>query len=128
MASKMEQIIDEIEEYIDGCKTYPLSSAKIIVNKDEIEETLIMSDIDVNSVELDEDEIIVNVAPSALNAAKEVLASTGVNEFLTCEIQMVPNDYVELSGEDETKFKAILEALEECEDVQAVWHNAKFND
>ena len=97
-------------------------------NKDEIEETLIMSDIDVNSVELDEDEIIVNVAPSALNAAKEVLASTGVNEFLTCEIQMVPNDYVELSGEDETKFKAILEALEECEDVQAVWHNAKFND
>ena len=41
---------------------------------------------------------------------------------------MVPNDYVELSGEDETKFKAILEALEECEDVQAVWHNAKFND
>ena len=40
MASKMEQIIDEIEEYIDGCKTYPLSSAKIIVNKDEIEELL----------------------------------------------------------------------------------------
>ena len=37
-------------------------------------------------------------------------------------------NYVELSGEDETKFKAILEALEECEDVQAVWHNAKFND
>ena len=40
MASKMEQIIDEIEEYIDNCKTYPLSSAKIIVNKDEIEELL----------------------------------------------------------------------------------------
>lgn len=40
MASKMERIIDEIEEYIDSCKTYPLSSAKIIVNKDEIEELL----------------------------------------------------------------------------------------
>lgn len=40
MASKIEQIIDEIEEYIDNCKTYPLSSAKIIVNKDEIEELL----------------------------------------------------------------------------------------
>lgn len=40
MASKMERIIDEIEEYIDNCKTYPLSSAKIIVNKDEIEELL----------------------------------------------------------------------------------------
>ncbi len=40
MASKMEQIIDEIEEYIDNCKAYPLSSAKIIVNKDEIQELL----------------------------------------------------------------------------------------
>lgn len=40
MASKIERIIDEIEEYIDNCKTYPLSSAKIIVNKDEIEELL----------------------------------------------------------------------------------------
>lgn len=38
--SKIEQIIEEIEEYIDNCKTYPLSSSKIIVNKDEIEELL----------------------------------------------------------------------------------------
>ena len=34
MSSRIEQIIEEIEEYIDSCKTYPLSSAKIIVNKD----------------------------------------------------------------------------------------------
>ena len=40
MASRIEQIIEEIEEYIDNCKTYPLSSSKIIVNKDEIEELL----------------------------------------------------------------------------------------
>ena len=26
MSSKMEQIIEEIEEYIDGCKFQPLSS------------------------------------------------------------------------------------------------------
>ncbi|SHI93191.1 FliH/SctL family protein [Parasporobacterium paucivorans] len=38
--SKIEQIITEIEEYIDGCKYQPLSSTKITVNKDEIEELL----------------------------------------------------------------------------------------
>ena len=37
MSSKMEQIIEEIEEYIDGCKFQPLSSTKIIVNKEELE-------------------------------------------------------------------------------------------
>lgn len=41
MNSRMEQIIEEIEEYIDSCKTQPLSNgAKIIVNKEEIEELL----------------------------------------------------------------------------------------
>ena len=34
MASRIEQIIEEIEEYIDGCKYQALSSSKIIVNKD----------------------------------------------------------------------------------------------
>lgn len=40
MSSRMEQIIEEIEEYIDGCKFQPLSSTKIIVNKEELEELI----------------------------------------------------------------------------------------
>ena len=33
MSSRIEQIIEEIEEYVDSCKFQPLSSTKIIVNK-----------------------------------------------------------------------------------------------
>ena len=40
MSSKMEQIIEEIEEYIDGCKYQPLSNTRIIVNKEELEELI----------------------------------------------------------------------------------------
>lgn len=40
MSSRMEQIIGEIEEYIDGCKYQPLSNTKIVVNKEELEELL----------------------------------------------------------------------------------------
>lgn len=40
MSSKIEQLIDEIETYIDGCKYQPLSNTKIIVNKEEIDELL----------------------------------------------------------------------------------------
>mgnify|MGYP000143080331 CR=1 FL=1 len=32
MSSRIEQIIEEIEEYIDSCKFQPLSTTKIIVN------------------------------------------------------------------------------------------------
>ncbi len=38
--SKIEQIISEIEEYIDSCRFQALSSTKIVVNKEEIEELL----------------------------------------------------------------------------------------
>lgn len=38
--SKIEQIISEIEEYIDSCRFQPLSSTKIVVNKEELEELL----------------------------------------------------------------------------------------
>ena len=40
MSRKIEQLIDEIEEYIDSCKYQPLSNSKILVNKEEIDELL----------------------------------------------------------------------------------------
>ena len=40
MSSRIEQIIDDIDEFIESCKFQPLSSTKIIVNKDEIDEYL----------------------------------------------------------------------------------------
>ncbi|MBQ2404631.1 MAG: vacuolar family H+-ATPase subunit H [Lachnospiraceae bacterium] len=39
--SRIEQLITEIEEYIDSCKFQPLSTTKIIVNKEELDELLV---------------------------------------------------------------------------------------
>ena len=40
MSNRIEEIIDDIEEYIDTCKYQPLSNSKIIVNKEEIDELI----------------------------------------------------------------------------------------
>lgn len=40
MSSRIEQLIDEIEEYIESCKPKFMSNTEIIVNKDEIDELL----------------------------------------------------------------------------------------
>ena len=40
MSSRIEQIIEEIEEFVDSCKFQPLSSTKIVVNIEELEELL----------------------------------------------------------------------------------------
>ena len=39
-SSRIEQIIEEIEEYVEHCRYQPLSTTKIVVNKEELEELL----------------------------------------------------------------------------------------
>lgn len=40
MISRIEQIISEIEDYIEGCKPQAFSNKNIIVNKEEIDELI----------------------------------------------------------------------------------------
>jgi cell division septum initiation protein DivIVA len=40
MNNRIEQMINELEEYLTNCRFQPLSTSKIIVNKDEIDELI----------------------------------------------------------------------------------------
>ncbi len=40
MGSKIEQLIDDIEIYIDNCKTVPFAKTSIVVNKEQMDEYL----------------------------------------------------------------------------------------
>lgn len=40
MASGIEEMIDEIEEYVDSCKPSAFSASKVVVNRDELESLL----------------------------------------------------------------------------------------
>ena len=40
MSSRIEQVIDELDEYIESCKPKFMSNSEIIVNKDEIDELI----------------------------------------------------------------------------------------
>lgn len=70
MSSKLEQMIDEIEDYINGCNYVPLSNTKIIVNKEEIEELL--SELrDRTPEEIKRYQKIISNKEEILNAAKD---------------------------------------------------------
>ena len=95
-------------------------------NRDEVEETLILSDVDVREVNQEEDLIVVMVEPAAFAQARDVLAGMGVTEFETAEITWLANDPVELTDpEDRRKFEELLDMLDELQDVQNVYHNVK---
>ena len=93
-------------------------------NRDEVEEALILGDVDVLSVEQDEDLVVVYVSPSAFAQAKEVLSSLGISEYEEAEISMIPNEYITIDDEEvKGKFEDLIDTLDELEDVQNVYHN-----
>ncbi|MDY4848978.1 MAG: YebC/PmpR family DNA-binding transcriptional regulator [Bacilli bacterium] len=95
-------------------------------NRDEVEENLILSDVDVREVNLDEDLIEVLVEPSSFSKARDVLGELGIHEFETAEITFLANDPIEITDpEDKRKFQELLDMLDEVGDVQNVYHNVK---
>ena len=97
-------------------------------NRDEIEETLILSDVDVREVTEEDGEIEVLVEPAAFSQAREVLTKDlGIAEFDTAEIAFLANDPVTIDDpEDLRKFNELCDMLDELQDVQNVYHNVKL--
>ena len=95
-------------------------------NRDAVEEALILGDVDVQSVEAEDGYIYVQVSPEAFAKAKDVLAEMNITEFDEAEVRMEPNEWVTLDDESKAKFQELIDALEECEDVQNVAHNVEL--
>ncbi|MFV0559182.1 MAG: YebC/PmpR family DNA-binding transcriptional regulator [Enterococcus sp.] len=95
---------------------------------DEILEYLMEKDIDVRDV-LDEDgQIIVYGEPGDFHLIQEALKEKGITEFSVAEMQMLPQNEVNLSAEDQETFEKMIDALEDLEDVQQVYHNVELED
>lgn len=96
-------------------------------NRDEVEETLILGDVDVQSVEEEDGTIYVTVTPEAFAKAKETLEGMGVTEFEESEIRLEPNEWVTIEdAEVKARFEELVDALDELEDVQNVAHNIEL--
>ena len=94
-------------------------------NRDEVEETLILGDVDVKEVTQNDDGTIeVLVEPTAFAAARDALNELGITEFDMAEITFLPNDPVTLDDpEDKRKYDELMDMLDELQDVQNVYTN-----
>ena len=114
-----------------GCVSFNFNKAGVLdfeteASVEDIESSLILNDIDVQSVDKDENVCEVLVTPEAFDAAKaQIEADFGITDFLEAEVTLVPNGgLVALNDEDRAKVENLIEVLDEIEDVQAVYHNA----
>lgn len=96
-------------------------------DEDKILEALLEADVDVSDVESDNGMITVLVPPAEYNKAKTALTDLlGDIEFEVEETTFIPQSGCPLSGDDVVQFEKFLGMLDDCDDVQDVYHNAEI--
>ena len=112
-----------------GCVSYMFDKkGQIIIDKEECDmddDELMMIALDAGAedfvVEDDSYEVLTN--PDDFDTVREELEKAGI-AFVSAEVTMIPQNYVELT--DETAIKNLqktLDLLDDDDDVQAVYHN-----
>jgi len=71
----------------------------------------------------DDGAIEVLTSPGDFEAVKNALEAAGLKPEVA-EVTMRPENTIELSGDDAAKMQKLLDALEDLDDVQEVYHNA----
>lgn len=114
MSSKIEQIITEIEEYIDNCKFQPLSTSKIVVNKDDIDELLAELRLRTPDEIKKYQKIIAN-KDAILNDAKE--RSEAMIAEATAHINQLVSEHEIMQKAYDEANKVIEQAQQEAQDI-----------
>ncbi|WP_018275910.1 YebC/PmpR family DNA-binding transcriptional regulator [Teredinibacter turnerae] len=94
-------------------------------DEERVLEALMEEDVDVADIEND-DGIITVIAPQTeFFKTKTALTNAfGDVNFEVEEITFVPQTYAEIEGDDKEQMEKFLDLLNDCDDVQEVYHNA----
>ncbi|ASV66592.1 YebC/PmpR family DNA-binding transcriptional regulator [Cytobacillus sp. FSL W7-1323] len=95
---------------------------------DEVLEILMEADIDVRDLLEEEESVIVYAEPDQFHAVQEALKGAGIEEFTVAEQTMLPQTEVNLEEEQLAQFDKLIDALEDLDDVQRVYHNVDMSE
>lgn len=109
----------------DGSVSYMFKRKGLIVLENVYNEDKLMEDVlemDVLDIVVDED-ITIYTEPDKFLEVKDGLDKLGYNKYIMCEVTFIPDNYIELDEEATEKVMSLVDALEDIDDVQAVYHN-----
>lgn len=117
---------------VSGSVAYMFDATAVIglegKTADEALEILMEADVDVRDI-LEEDEaVIVYAEPDQLHAVQEAFRNTGITEFTVAELTMLPQNELTLPKDAQAQFEKMIDALEDLEDVQQVYHNVDLGE
>ena len=94
---------------------------------DEDEVMMAALEAGAEDMQAEDDVFEITTDPGLFSQIREALEAGGM-EFLSAEIQQIPQNYVTPDAENAVKIQKMLDMLDDNDDVQNVWHNAELPD
>ena len=141
LTDNRQRTAPEIRHYFDkfgkgmgaqGCVSWSFDRKGVIVidnEEGELDEDTVMMDAlecGADDMQADDDVFEIYTSPDAFNDVVAGLEGKGYT-FLEASVQMVPQNYVKLTSEEDIKnMEKLIDLLEDNDDVQNVYHNAEL--
>ncbi|MFB1100120.1 MULTISPECIES: YebC/PmpR family DNA-binding transcriptional regulator [Bacillaceae] len=112
---------------VSGSVAYMFDATAVIgvegKSSDEVLEILMEADVDARDIIEEDDAVIVYAEPDQFHVVQEALKQAGIEEFSVAELTMLAQNDITLDAEAQDQFEKLIDALEDLEDVQQVYHN-----
>lgn len=97
-------------------------------NAEEVLELLMEADVDVRDIIEEDNSVIVYAEPDMFHEVQEAFKNHGITEFTVAELTMLAQNELTLSEDAQAQFEKLIDALEDLEDVQQVYHNVDLGE
>ncbi|MBQ7064411.1 MAG: YebC/PmpR family DNA-binding transcriptional regulator [Firmicutes bacterium] len=117
----------------NGCVSFMFDKkGEIVIElKDGMDEDTMMEqalEAGADDMIVEEDSFVIYTDPDNFSEVRENLEAAGI-EMLEAEVRMIPQNYAKITDEDSiAQMEALLDMLEDNDDVQNVWHNWEMDD
>ena len=136
LTDNRNRTVSDVRHYFDkyggnmgttGCVSWQFDKKGVIVidGEDLDEDAVMMEALDAGADDFAAQDGVFEIytSPDSFDEVREKLSKSGYS-FVEAQVEMVPQTYVPITGEDNIKnMEKMLELLEENDDVQNVWHN-----
>lgn len=114
---------------VSGSVAYMFDATAVIgvegKSAEQVLEMLLEADVDARDILEEDDAVIIYADPDQFHVVQESLRNAGIEEFSVAELTMLAQSEVTLPEEAAAQFEKMIEALEDLEDVQQVYHNVE---
>ena len=115
-----------------GCVSYMFDTKGVITvlrkeGMDDDEMMMAALDAGAEDFDVDGDYYEIVTSPTDFASVRDALAAAGI-EYESAELQRIPQNTIFLDDESRDKLLKMLDAFEDNDDVQNVYHNAEYNE